>query len=84
METTEKKGVTSFAIKVIAIVTMFIDHCGAVFVERKMSLISLTVPDFRTDPTYVKLEIIDGIMRSIGRIARGRPPERPAHARWGR
>ena len=69
METTEKKGLTSFAIKVIAIVTMFIDHCGAVFVERKMSLISLTVPDFRTDPTYVKLEIIDGIMRSIGRIA---------------
>ncbi len=69
METTEKKGLTSFAIKVIAIVTMFIDHCGAVFVERRLSLIKETVPNYEGDPTYVALNITDGIMRSIGRIA---------------
>ena len=43
METTEKKGLTSFAIKVIAIVTMFIDHCGAVFVERRLSIIKCSL-----------------------------------------
>ncbi|MBO4824514.1 MAG: hypothetical protein J5487_03865 [Lachnospiraceae bacterium] len=69
METTEKKGLTSFAIKVIAIVTMLIDHCGAVFVERRLSLIKATVPNYEGDPTYVVLNITDGIMRSIGRIA---------------
>lgn len=69
METTEKKGLTSFAIKVIAIVTMFIDHCGAVFVERRLSIIKETVPNYEGDPTYVALNITDGIMRSIGRIA---------------
>ncbi|MBR5992534.1 MAG: hypothetical protein IK018_01890 [Lachnospiraceae bacterium] len=69
METTEKKGLTSFAIKVIAIVTMFIDHCGAVFVERELALIKATVPNYEGDPTYVALNITDGIMRSIGRIA---------------
>jgi len=69
METTEKKGLTSFAIKVIAIVTMLIDHCGAVFVERRLSIIKETVPNYEGDPTYVALNITDGIMRSIGRIA---------------
>lgn len=69
METTEKKGLTSFAIKVIAIVTMLIDHCGAVFVERELALIKATVPNYEGDPTYVALNITDGIMRSIGRIA---------------
>ena len=37
METQTQKGMTSFAIKVVAIVTMFIDHTAAVFLERQIA-----------------------------------------------
>ena len=70
METKEKKGMTGFAIKVIAIITMFIDHCGAVFAERKMTRIMLANPaGYMYDPMYQKISLIDMIMRVIGRMA---------------
>ncbi|MBR6308307.1 MAG: hypothetical protein IKR39_06820 [Lachnospiraceae bacterium] len=70
METTQKKGLTGFVIKVIAIVTMFIDHCGAVFIERQMTRIMFANPtSYITDPTYQKLSLIDMVMRLIGRMA---------------
>ena len=69
METTKKGGLTSFGLKLIAIITMFIYHCGAVFVERKMVQIRWSVPDPFSDPTYTALSTVDSIMRSIGRIA---------------
>lgn len=69
METTKKRELTSFAIKVIAIVTMFIDHCGAVFLERNLVIMQHTIPNYLTDPGYQRLLLIDQIMRGIGRIA---------------
>lgn len=67
METLFKKNKTSFAIKVVAIVTMLIDHTAAVFLERQM-----VNPDKLFVPTweyYTAIGDIDNIMRGIGRIA---------------
>ncbi|MCR5723243.1 MAG: conjugal transfer protein TraX [Lachnospiraceae bacterium] len=69
METTQKGGLTGFTIKLIAIITMFIDHCGAVFVERKMARLRWSVPNWLNDPNFTTLSTIDSIMRCIGRIA---------------
>ena len=67
METQTKKGTTSFIIKVIAIVTMFIDHTAAVFLERQLANPAKAfVPgaDY-----YYTIRSIDRVMRGIGRIA---------------
>ncbi|MBO4678842.1 MAG: hypothetical protein J5626_04155 [Lachnospiraceae bacterium] len=67
METQNKKGVTSFVIKVVAIVTMFIDHTAAVFLERQLSN---PAKAFVSGPEYYyKIYRIDQVMRGIGRIA---------------
>ena len=69
MEYLQKRSLTGFAVKIIAIVTMFIDHCGAVFVERKIWQIQWTNPAWQDDSLYKTLNIVDDVMRSIGRLA---------------
>lgn len=63
MDMTKKKGIDGFTLKIIAIVTMFIDHTAAVFLERFLAQ--------NTDdhPLYGAVEVIDVVMRCIGRIA---------------
>ena len=67
METQTKKGMTSFAIKVVAIVTMFIDHTAAVFLERQIANPGKAFVS--GSAYYYKIIQIDRIMRGIGRIA---------------
>ena len=69
METTQKRSLTSFGIKVIAIISMFIDHCGAVFLERKMIYYYRNVPNYESDPTFKLISNVDDVMRCIGRLA---------------
>ena len=67
MQTLFKKNKTSFAIKVAAIITMFIDHTAAVFLERQMmnpNKAFVSGPEY-----YYTIGNIDNIMRGIGRIA---------------
>lgn len=59
----KKKGVDGFTLKLIAIITMFIDHTGAVLVERYLATLSTT------DPGYGGFNALDLLLRSIGRIA---------------
>ena len=62
-----KKNKTSFAIKVAAIITMFIDHFAAVFLERQLvnpNKAFVSGPEY-----YYAIGDIDNIMRGIGRIA---------------
>lgn len=58
-----KKGFSGSALKLIAIITMFIDHIGAVIVERAMLKFS---NDYAV---YERLATCDVILRSVGRIA---------------
>ena len=58
----EKKGLSGSTLKLIAIVTMFIDHIGAVIVERML----LTGNTYAL--TYEQVYVIDRILRSIGRL----------------
>jgi len=67
METQTKKGVTSFYIKVVAIVTMFIDHVGAVILERQ--LVDPSKALVSGSAYYYKLYSVYRVMRCIGRIA---------------
>lgn len=52
----EKKGIPGSTLKIIAIVTMFIDHIGAVVLER-----------FVEEGTF--LYVLDRILRGVGRVA---------------
>ena len=61
METTSKKGLSSFALKWIAIVTMLIDHTTAVIWERHIVAKGETL--ISTDG------LVDLVFRGIGRIA---------------
>lgn len=58
----EKKGLSGSTLKMIAIITMFIDHIGAVIVER-MLLTGNT-----GTLTYEQAYKLDTILRSIGRL----------------
>lgn len=62
LEATPKKGLTSFALKWIAIITMLIDHSAAVLLERRIAR--------ATDYVQISsLVLIDSVLRGIGRIA---------------
>lgn len=60
-----KKGISGSTVKMIAMITMFIDHIGAVLVERAM-LLTEGEGIFIYNP---KLTIADMILRWIGRLA---------------
>lgn len=57
------KGINGSTLKIIAIVTMLIDHVGAVIVER-MILKGVTIGNMSLNELYV----FDQILRNIGRI----------------
>ena len=59
----EKKGLSGSTLKLIAIVTMFIDHIGAVIVERMLYVTGNT-----GNLTYEQMKMLDAVLRSIGRI----------------
>ena len=58
----ENKGLSGSTLKMIAIVTMFIDHIGAVIVERMLLTGNTGVY------TYEQIYILDRVLRSIGRL----------------
>lgn len=58
-----KKGITGSVLKTIALVSMFIDHLGAVLVEKLMFVHQ------KDSYLYEKLLDIDVLLRSVGRIA---------------
>ncbi len=59
----EKKGLSGSTLKLIAIITMFIDHIGAVIVER-MLYVTGNTGNF----TYEQMQNLDNILRGIGRL----------------
>lgn len=67
---TEKRGISGSTLKLIAIITMFIDHVGAIIVERMMLLNAGSAEgigvNFYLD--NVELTILDLILRLIGRL----------------
>lgn len=79
----DKKGITGSTLKIIAIVTMFIDHVGAAVIEQYMNLLYLNDADYCRDLITSKVpglwaewmgdiaavQNIDMIFRAIGRIA---------------
>lgn len=58
----DKIGLNGGVLKIIALVTMLIDHAGATLVEYKLD----TVSDYNE---YMRLAGIDDVLRGIGRIA---------------
>ncbi|MCI8327790.1 MAG: conjugal transfer protein TraX [Lachnospiraceae bacterium] len=69
----EKRGWSGSTLKMIAIITMLIDHIGAVILERgilvKVSGQSVLSADIAALHAYNKWQMIDRIFRSIGRLA---------------
>lgn len=59
----DKKGFSGSTLKLIAIITMFIDHIGAVIVER-MLYVTGNTGNF----TYEQMQNLDNILRGIGRL----------------
>jgi len=67
-EVTEKKGLSGFAIKMIAVVTMFIDHSAAIILERYMA----TLGDMSSQQWYAEhigIYAFYVALRTIGRMA---------------
>ncbi|MCR4960101.1 MAG: conjugal transfer protein TraX [Lachnospiraceae bacterium] len=66
-----KGGLPGSTLKIIAIITMFIDHTGAVILERYLSRIDMTraLNPESVDFDYLRLSLLDGLMRAVGRIA---------------
>lgn len=56
----EQLSISGSTLKIIACITMFIDHIGAVIVERYLSTLS--------EVAYVKINIMDIVLRLIGRL----------------
>lgn len=73
----EKKGIAGSTLKLIALVTMLIDHIGATLVERTMyangyleAMADQTkAVEWMTNPANLGLYFLDIAMRMIGRIA---------------
>lgn len=65
-----KKGISGSTLKMIAIITMFIDHVGAIIVERMLMRGMSEVPtggvDFMNE--YGSLYTLDMVLRLIGRL----------------
>ena len=71
MQTTQRPmiggiGITGSTLKIIAIVTMFIDHIGAVIVERWLIYDAYASQTYQYNP---RILLLDQILRSVGRIA---------------
>lgn len=64
----KKFGINGFTLKMIAVVTMLIDHIGATIVERYLYS-GYEYGIFLDDSTWYQLERLDYILRAIGRIA---------------
>ena len=60
------KSTTSFKLKIIAIVSMFIDHIGAAVVEK---VIDDPLAFGAGDDLVKVLKIVDDVLRSVGRLA---------------
>lgn len=65
----QKWSVTGSTLKIVAIVTMLIDHVGAVILERKVAISNVTVSQDTINTQEVQLYFVDFILRAIGRIA---------------
>lgn len=77
------KGITGSTLKIIAIVTMFIDHVGAAVIEHYMNILNANGADYCRDLITLKVpglwaewmgnlvavQSIDMLLRAIGRIA---------------
>lgn len=69
----KKKGITGSTIKLIAIITMFIDHTGAIILERMMmnggmgSIVDVNTATFIVQQS-MNLYIADIVLRAIGRL----------------
>ncbi|MDW2796996.1 TraX family protein [Clostridium boliviensis] len=68
---TRKKGITGNALKMIAIITMLIDHIGAVVIENGILKYQnpLLMQTILATPEGARWSIIDFVLRTIGRIA---------------
>ena len=60
------KSTTSFKLKIIAIISMFIDHIGAAVVEK---VIDDPLAFGAGDDLVKVLKIVDDVLRSVGRLA---------------
>ena len=61
-----RKGITGSTLKIIAIITMFIDHIGAAILEHSMIFNYISQ---QSEHAYITLRTTDLILRLIGRIA---------------
>ena len=70
MSPVKKKGISGSTLKMIAIITMFIDHVGAVILERmlmqRMEGAAIVGPRFIME--NATLYIADMVLRLIGRL----------------
>jgi hypothetical protein len=68
---TRKKGITGNALKMIAVITMLIDHIGAVVIENGILKYQnpLLMQTILATPEGARWSIINFILRTIGRIA---------------
>lgn len=66
-----KLGLNGGILKIIAILTMLIDHTGAILIENGIlkPYMSGNILTLANDPVMKKWLIIDGVLRLIGRIA---------------
>lgn len=63
----EKKGISGYGLKMIAVVTMLIDHTAATILER--ILLQMQEAGTEMSTTYGMLSIVYFVMRLIGRMA---------------
>lgn len=71
MENSPSRGLNGTTLKIIAVITMFIDHIGEVLIEGgilngSMSLSLSDIASFSSKPVWWKLDLV---MRFVGRIA---------------
>lgn len=69
----ERQGLTGSTLKIIAMVTMFIDHLGASLLEngimRRVSEQSVLSADVAALDAYSKWNTLDWVLRGVGRLA---------------
>lgn len=66
-ETQATRGCSSFSLKMIAVITMFIDHTAAIILAR--ALVQGTAAGYVTQLNYGTWELIYEVMRAIGRMS---------------